>query len=81
VEATGNVAHQNAVATWTKVKTLHTQQNSHIQSNTQTSLDLWNTTMGCSFHFKHRNPGALPIKSFVNDLDVPWYMPFICPSL
>jgi hypothetical protein len=28
-EATGNDAHQNALATWTEVKSLHTQQNSH----------------------------------------------------
>jgi hypothetical protein len=45
-EATGNDAHQNALATWIEVKTLHKQQDSHIQSNTQSNLDLQNTTVG-----------------------------------
>jgi hypothetical protein len=60
-EVTGNDARQNALATWTEVKTLHKQQNSHIQSNTQTNQDLWNTTLGYGFHIKHRNPRTLPI--------------------
>jgi hypothetical protein len=60
-EASGNDAHQNALAAWTEIKTLHKQQNSHIWSNTQTSLDEWNTTVGYGFHFKHRNPRTLPI--------------------
>jgi hypothetical protein len=41
--------------------TLHNQPNSHIQSHTQTSLDLWNTTVGYDFHFKHRTPRTLPV--------------------
>jgi hypothetical protein len=61
MEVTGNDAHQNALATWTKVKSLHNQQNSHIENNTQTSLDLRNTTVGYGFHFKHRNPRTLSI--------------------
>jgi hypothetical protein len=32
IEATGNGAVQNALATWAEVKTLHKQQNSHIQA-------------------------------------------------
>jgi hypothetical protein len=60
-EATGNDAHQNAVATWTEVKTLHKQQNPHIKCNTQTNLDLSNTTVGYGFHFKHTYPTMLPI--------------------
>jgi hypothetical protein len=44
---------------WMEVKTLHREQNSHIQSNTQTSLNLWNATVGYGFHFKHRNPRIL----------------------
>jgi hypothetical protein len=46
MEATGNDARQNALDTWTEVRTLHRQQNSDIQSNTQTTPDLWNTTVG-----------------------------------
>jgi hypothetical protein len=60
-QATGNDDDQNALATWVEVKTLHKQQNCHIQSNTQTNLDLWNTTVGCGFHFKHRNPLTLTV--------------------
>jgi hypothetical protein len=51
MEVAGNDAHQNALVTWTDVKTLHKQQNSHIQNSTQTNLDLWNTTVGYGFHF------------------------------
>jgi hypothetical protein len=61
IEATGNDPHQNALATWSEVKTLQAQQNAYIQSNTKTNLDLWNTTLGYGFHFKHRNPRTLPI--------------------
>jgi hypothetical protein len=50
-----------------RVKNLHKQQNSHIQSNTQINLDLWNKTVGYGFHFKHRNPRILPIDSFAHD--------------
>jgi hypothetical protein len=32
-----------------------------------TNLDLQNTTLGYGFHFQHRNPRTLPIKSFVHD--------------
>jgi hypothetical protein len=48
----------------TEVKTLHKQQNSRIQSSTQTSLDLWNTTVGYGFRFKRSNPRTLPIQGF-----------------
>jgi hypothetical protein len=61
MEATGNGAPQYVLATWMEVKTLHKQQNSHIQSNTQTNLYPWNTTVGYGFRFKHRNPRTLPI--------------------
>jgi hypothetical protein len=44
-EATGNDVHQNILATWTEFKTLDKQQTFHIQSNTQTNLDLRNTTL------------------------------------
>jgi hypothetical protein len=43
--------------------TLHKQQTSHIY-NTQTNLDLQNTTLGYSFHFQHRNSRTFSIESF-----------------
>jgi hypothetical protein len=55
------------LAIWTNVRILDKEQNSYVQSNTQTNPDLWNTTVGYGFHFKHRNPGKLPIKSFAHD--------------
>jgi hypothetical protein len=69
-EATGNDAHQKTLDTWTEVKTLHKQQNYHIQIN----LALWNTTVGYGFHFIHRNPRTLPIESFRMIEDAPWYL-------
>jgi hypothetical protein len=60
-EATGNDAQKNALATLTEVKTLRKQQNAPIQSNTQTNLDLWNTTVGCGIQFEHRHPRTLQI--------------------
>jgi hypothetical protein len=45
------------------VKTPHKQQTSHIYKNNQTKLDIWNTTMGYGFHFKHRNSIMFPIES------------------
>jgi hypothetical protein len=39
-EQLGINAHQSALATWMEVKILHIRQNSHIQSSTQTNLDL-----------------------------------------
>jgi hypothetical protein len=60
-EATGNDLHQNALATWTEVKTLHKQQNSHIQSDIQSNPDIWNKTLSDGRHLKQRNPRTLPI--------------------
>jgi hypothetical protein len=39
-EANGDDAHPNILATWMEFKTLHKQQISHIQSNTETNLNL-----------------------------------------
>jgi hypothetical protein len=44
-----------------QVKTLNKQQTSLIQSNTQTNLDLRNTTLGYGFHIQYRNFGAFPV--------------------
>jgi hypothetical protein len=67
-EVNGNDAHQNVLAPWTEVKTLHKQQNSHTQSSTQTSQDLWNINVEYGVHFKHsRHPRTIPIYSFAYD--------------
>jgi hypothetical protein len=51
------------------------QQNSHIQRDTQTNLDLWNKTVTYGLHFKHRNPrsGSLKVLSLI--VDAAWYVP------
>jgi hypothetical protein len=36
-------------------------------SNTQTNLDLRNTTLGYGFHFQHRNSGTFPVESLAHD--------------
>jgi hypothetical protein len=46
---------------------LYKQQTSHIQNNTQTSLDLRNTTVGHGFHFQHTNSRTFPIESLAHD--------------
>jgi hypothetical protein len=38
-----------------------------IQSNTQTTLALQNTTLGYGFHFQHRNFGTFPLKDLAHD--------------
>jgi hypothetical protein len=35
--------------------------------NTQTNLDLWNTTLGYGFHIQHRNSRTFAIESFAHD--------------
>jgi hypothetical protein len=66
-EATGNDAHRNASNTWTKTISLHKQQNPHIQSNTQTNLNLKNKNVWYCFYVEHRNPRTLPIQRFAQD--------------
>jgi hypothetical protein len=66
-ETTRNHPHQNVLVTRTQVKTLYKQQTPHIKNNSQTNLDLRNTTLGDGFHFQHRNPRTLPVESFVHD--------------
>jgi hypothetical protein len=45
----------NALAPWKKINTVNRKQTSPIQSSTQTHMDLWNSAMGDSLHFQHRN--------------------------
>jgi hypothetical protein len=66
-ETTRNYSHENLLVTWLQVKILHKQQTSHIQNNTQTNLDLWNTTLGYCFHFQNKNPRTFPIERFAHD--------------
>jgi hypothetical protein len=51
----------NAVATQEKTNTINTKQ-TPIQSSAQTHVVLWNSTMGDSFQFQHRNPPARSIQ-------------------
>jgi hypothetical protein len=51
-ETARNPPHQNVLVTRTQIKTLHKQQTSHTSNNTQTNLDLRNTTVGYGFHFQ-----------------------------
>jgi hypothetical protein len=66
-ETTRNHPHQSVLITPTKVKTLHKQQTSHIQNNTQSNLDLRNTTLGYGFHFQHRLSRTFPNERFEHD--------------
>jgi hypothetical protein len=75
MEAVVYDTHQNALATWTEVKTLHKQQNSHIQGDTQTGLDLWNTTMVYGFHFNIEILKCFQSKVLCMIVDTPWYVP------
>jgi hypothetical protein len=68
-------ARQNALATWTEVKTLHRQQHSHIQRNTQTSLDLWNLTAGTASTSKTEILERFQTKVLRTIVDAPWYVP------
>jgi hypothetical protein len=73
-EASGNDAHKNAVATWTEVKALHKQQNSLIQSNTQTiwtyGLQLWATTSTSDIDILEHSQS----KVLHTNVDGPWYV-------
>jgi hypothetical protein len=50
-----------------QVKTLYKQQTSLIQNNTQTNLDLRNTTLGYGFHIQHGNFGMFPVEDLAHD--------------
>jgi hypothetical protein len=52
----------NALATRKKVNTINRKQTPPIQSSTQTHMALWNSAMGDSRQFQHRNPPALSIQ-------------------
>jgi hypothetical protein len=66
METTRNHPHQNVLVTPTKVKTLYKQQTLHIYIN-KLKPNLWNTTLGYGFHFRHRNSKTFPIESLAND--------------
>jgi hypothetical protein len=66
-ETTRNYPHQNMLVTRIQVKTLYKQQTSLIQSNTQTNLDLRNTTLRFGFHFQHRHFRMFPLENLVHD--------------
>jgi hypothetical protein len=66
MERARNHPHQNVLLTWTQVKTFYKQQ-SHIQINTQTNLELQDTALGYGVYFQHRNTRTFPIKNLVDD--------------
>jgi hypothetical protein len=45
-----------------KINTVSRKLTHPIQSSTQTHTDLWNSAMGVSLQFQHRNPPALSIQ-------------------
>jgi hypothetical protein len=47
------LTHQDVLVTRAQVQTLYQQQNPHLQSNTQTHLDIWHSTLGYHIQFKH----------------------------
>jgi hypothetical protein len=53
----------NALATGKMMDTINRVQTPPIQSRTQTHIDLWNSYMGDSLQFQHRNPQVLSIKN------------------
>jgi hypothetical protein len=46
---------KNILVTWTQIKAHYKQQTPHLQTCTQTNLDLWNTTLGNHSRVQHRN--------------------------
>jgi hypothetical protein len=62
-ETTRNCPRQNALVTRTQDKNRLQRANFSYKSNTQTNLDLRNTTLGYGFHFQHRHPRKYPIES------------------
>jgi hypothetical protein len=54
----------NALAARKKINTVNRKQTSPIQSNTQISMDLWDSVMGDSLKFQHRNPPTFSIQDF-----------------
>jgi hypothetical protein len=58
-----------------QVQTLCQQQTPHLQSNTQTHLDVWHSTLGHDLKFQLRNIGTFSVESLASDSECPWYVP------
>jgi hypothetical protein len=56
-----------------KSNPLYQQQTPPLQSNTQTHLDIWHSTLGHDLKFQHRNFGTFSVGSLI--VNVPWYVP------
>jgi hypothetical protein len=63
--------HQDVLVTQTQVQPLYQQQTPHLQSNTQTHLDIQHSTLGYDLKFKHRNFREFSIKSLAANSDCP----------
>jgi hypothetical protein len=51
----------NELATWKNISIINRKQ-TPIQSSAEIHVDLWNSAMGDSLQFQHRNPPALAIQ-------------------
>jgi hypothetical protein len=74
METTRYHPHQNVLVTQMQVKTLHKQQTSHIYNNTETNLNIQNTTMGYGFHSNIEILECLQLNALQMTVEAPWYM-------
>jgi hypothetical protein len=65
------LTRQDVLVTRTQVQTLYQQQTPHLQSYTQTHLDLWHSTLGYDLKFQHKNFRAFSIQSLVANSECP----------
>jgi hypothetical protein len=67
-----NISHRHALATRRKINTVNRKQTPAIQSGTETHMDLWNSAMGDSLKFQHRNPPAFSVVYYGSLSDPFW---------
>jgi hypothetical protein len=61
----------NVLVTTTQVQTLYQQQTPHLQSNTQTHLDVWHSNLRHDLKFQHRNFGTFSVESLASISECP----------
>jgi hypothetical protein len=59
-------------------ESLYQQQIPHLQSNTQTHLDVWHSTMGHELKFQHHNFGTFSVESLASDSECPLVRAKLC---
>jgi hypothetical protein len=62
-ETTGPQTSQLILAYWTKIKIIVSKQTSRLQSNFETNLDLWSSTLEICLNLQFGNPGEIPVES------------------